>query len=129
MIDLSGRSQEALEIARTALTSRARQKWYVDATDGAEVNSGLTREEPLNTIGAAITLADDGDIIHIAEDTYDEAVSIPAGKNGLRIICEPGVYIINTDPGTVVAIASDVVYWEGGILEPAGQTALDINGS
>lgn len=128
MIDEAGRLREALDLTRSARSSRARTKWYVSITGGAAINSGRTPEEPLNTINAAIAAADDGDIIHIAEDTYDEAVSIPAGKNGLSIICEPGVYLINTTPGTVVAIASAVVYWEGGILETFGQTAMEVNG-
>lgn len=127
-IDEIGRLVETVNSLRSNIGTKPRVKWYVSQTGGNDNYDGLSRTSPFLTIGAAVTAADDGDIIHIAEDTYDEAVSIPAGKNGLQVICEPGVYLINTTPGTVVAIASDVVYWEGGIIETNGQTGMEING-
>lgn len=128
MIDEEGRIRQTLEAILSNIGTTPRHQWYVDHTSGNDNYDGLSRESAFSTIGAAVTAADDGDIIHIAEDTFDEAISIPAGKNGLRIICEPGVYLINTTPGTVVAIASDVVYWEGGIIETNGQTGMEVNG-
>jgi len=128
MIDPAGKARESLNMSRWSNTGRFAKHVYVSNPLGAAINSGLTPGEPLLTINAGIALAVTGDILHIGYGTYDEAVSIPAGKNGLKVICEPGVYIINTDPGTVVAIASDVVYWEGGILETNGQIGMDING-
>lgn len=125
-----GRMREILETVRSLRGANPRNVWYVNKTAGfGHANyDGTGRRRAFSTIGAAVNAADDGDIIHIAADTYDEAVSIPAGKTGLQVICEPGVYLINTTPGTVVAIASACVYWEGGIIETNGQTGMEVNG-
>ena len=127
-IDDIGRIRETLDNIRSNIGTKPRRIFYVDSTNGNDNYDGRSRVHPVHSINIAIGLAGHGDLIHIARDTYDEAVSIPAGKNGLQIICEPGVYIVNTDPGTVVAIASDAVYWEGGILETNGQVGMVSNG-
>jgi len=127
-IDEIGRLIETVNSLRSNIGTKPRQKWYVDQTNGGANFDGLSRISAFSTIGAAVNAAAAGDIIHIAEDTYDEAISIPAGKTGLQVVCEPGVYLINTTPGTVVAIAAAVVYWEGGIIETNGQTGMEING-
>jgi hypothetical protein len=128
-IDEIGRLIEALSCLRNNINTTAKQTWYVEKTHGGANYQG-TREHPFNTIAAAINAAAAGDTIRIAEGTgsYDEAVSIPAGLTGLRVICEPGVYLINTTPGTVVAIAAALVYWEGGTIETNGQTGMEVNG-
>lgn len=126
-IDDIGRIREALDAIRSNIGTKPRQVWYVDATNGHANYDGLSRLSPFSTIGAAVNAASAGDVIHIAEDTYDEAVSIPAGLTGLQVICEPGVYLTNTTPGTVVAIAASCVYWKGGIIEQNGQTGMEIN--
>jgi hypothetical protein len=128
-IDDTGRIKEILNAVRSNFATKPRRIIYVDSTNGNNNYDGLSRAQPVHSINTAIGLATHGDLIHIARDTYDEAVSIPAGKNGLQIICEPGVYIVNTVPGTVVAIASDAVYWEGGIIETNGQIGMAINGN
>jgi hypothetical protein len=126
-IDDIGRLREAVNALRSNIGTKPRRIFYVDATNGNNNYDGRSREQPVHSINTAIGLAGHGDLIHIARDTYDEAVSIPAGKIGLQIICEPGVYLVNTTPGTVVAIASASVYWEGGIIETAGQIGLQVN--
>jgi hypothetical protein len=128
-IDDIGRIKEILNGIRSNVGTKPGRVFYVNAATGTTVYDGLSRDHPVLTINTAIGLAGHGDVIHVARGTYDEAVSIPAGKNGLQIICEPGVYIVNTTPGTVVAIASDVVYWEGGIIETNGQIGMAINGN
>lgn len=127
-IDDIGRITEALDAIRSNIGTKPRTIYYVDSTNGNNNYDGLSRDHPVHSINSAIGLAGHGDVIHIARDTYDETVSIPAGKNGLQIICEPGVYIVNTTPGTVVAIASTLVYWEGGIIETNGQIGMAVNG-
>jgi hypothetical protein len=128
-IDDIGRIKEILNGIRSNVGTKPGRVYYVNAATGTTVYDGLSRDHPVLTINTAIGLAGHGDVIHVARGTYDEAVSIPAGKNGLQVICEPGVYIVNTVPGTVVAIASDVVYWEGGIIETNGQIGMAINGN
>jgi len=128
-IDDIGRLREAVNALRSNIGTKPRRIFYVDSTNGNNNYNGLSRDHPVHSINTAIGLAGHGDLIHIARDTYDEAVSIPAGKNGLQIICEPGVYIVNTVPGTVVAIASDLVYWEGGVIETNGQIGMAVNGN
>jgi hypothetical protein len=126
-IDDIGRITEALDAIRSNIGTKPRTKYYVDSTRGNDNYSGLSRDDPVHSINTAIGLAGHGDVIHIARDTYDEAISIPAGKIGLQIICEPGVYLVNTTPGTVVAIASALVYWDGGIIETNGQIGMSVN--
>lgn len=126
-IDEIGRVKEILDTVRNNIGTKPGTIYYVNEATGNNNYGGLSREDPLHSINAAIALATHGDIIHIARGTYDEAVSIPAGNIGLQIICEPGVYIVNTTPGTVVAVASACVYWQGGILETNGQTGLEVN--
>jgi len=126
-IDDIGRIKEILDTVRNNIGTKPGTTYYVSSTNGSDNYDGLSRAHPLHSINAAIALATHGDVIHIARDTYDEAVSIPAGNIGLQIICEPGVYIVNTTPGTVVAIASACVYWEGGIIETNGQTGMEVN--
>jgi len=126
-IDDIGRIEELVSSIRSNVATKPGTKYYVASTRGNDNYDGLSRDHPVHSINAAIALAGHGDIIHIERDTYDEAVSIPAGKIGLRIICEPGVYIVNTTPGMVVTIASACVYWEGGIIETNGQIGLQVN--
>jgi len=123
---------EAVNLIRNNIGTKPRQKWYVDSSHGSDNYDGLSPSGigpsgPFHSINAAILASSHGDIIHIARDTYDEAVDVVAGHNGLQIICEPGVYIVNTTPGTVVQINSDVVYWQGGILETNGQIGMQVN--
>lgn len=127
-IDDIGRIRETLDAIRSNIATKPRQVWYVDGTNGHANYDGLSRLSAFSTINAAISAASAGDAIHIAEDTYDEAISIPAGLTGLQIYCERGVYLINTTPGTVVAIAATCVRWEGGIIEQNGQTGMEVNG-
>jgi hypothetical protein len=128
-IDDIGRIKETLDNIRNNIGTKPRRIFYVDSTNGNNNYDGRSPTRPVHSINTAIGLAGHGDAIHIARDTYDEVISIPAGKNGLQIICEPGVYIVNTVPGTVVAIASDAVYWEGGIIETNGQIGMAVNGN
>ena len=126
-IDDIGRIREIVDAIRSNIGTKPGTTYYVNATTGNNNYDGLSRDHPVFSINTAIGLAGHGDIIHIARGTYDEAVSIPAGKIGLQIICEPGAYLVNTTPGTVVAIASACVYWEGGIIETNGQIAMQVN--
>lgn len=126
-IDETGRIKEILDTVRGNIGTKPGTTYYVNATTGNNNYDGLSREHPVFSINTAIGLATHGDVIRIARGTYDEAVSIPAGKIGLQIICEPGVYLVNTTPGTVVAIASACVFWHGGILETNGQVAMQVN--
>lgn len=107
---------------------RSRVKYYVDSRNGSDNYQGLTPDRAFATIGAAINVAVFGAMILIAEGGYDEAVSIPAGIYGLDIICEPGVTIQNSTPGTVISIAANNVRWSGGHIDQLGQVGFDITG-
>lgn len=109
-------------------STKIRTTWFVDSTNGSDNYSGRSRTSAFATIGAAVSAAAAGDRIRISRDTYDEAVSIPAGLVGLEIICEPGATLTNSTPGTVVAIAADAVRWKGGLISQTGQTGMEING-
>lgn len=108
---------------------KVRGIWDVDGTNGNDGNAGNRPEEAFQTIGAAVTAAAAGDLIRISEDTYDEAVSIPAGLVGLEVLCEPGVVITNTTPGDCVTIAAPDVRWIGGRFSQAGQIGLALTGA
>ena len=106
-IDEIGRVKEILDTVRNNIGTKPGTIYYVNEATGNNNYGGLSREDPLHSINAAIALATHGDIIHIARGTYDEAVSIPAGNIGLQIICEPGVYIVNTTPASI----GKAVFW------------------
>lgn len=113
----------------TIETERVRITWYVDGTNGSDANSGRLRTEAFATIGAAVTAASAGDLIRIAEDTYDEAVSVPAGLAGLEIIGDAGVIIINTLPGDCLAVAAPGCSVKNVRLTQAGQIGLLLTGA
>jgi hypothetical protein len=126
-IDEIGRLRDLVTQSRY-IGKKNRATFFVDGTNGLDTNPGTTPDRAVATIGQAITLAGAGDLIRISEDTYDEAVSIPAGLAGLEIFCEPGVILNNTTPGTVVSIAAPSVHWTGGLISQAGQIGFDVSG-
>lgn len=129
-IDFIGRVTEILDAGRSNVGTKVRTVWYVDSGIGNDNYDGLSRAHPFATIGAAVTAASAGDTIHIARgNNYDEAVSIPAGLTGLEVLCEPGVAISNTTPGTVVTVAAPAVRWKGGLVSQWGQIGFSISGA
>lgn len=124
MIDLTGKIRELLHIPR-----KTRLTYYVDGTTGIDANTGRSTEDPLATVGAAVTAAAAGDRIITSEDTYDEAISVPAGLAGLEIICEPGTIFVNTAAATVVSIAAPDVKLKGCRIAQAGQIGLAVTGA
>ncbi len=108
---------------------KTRAIWHVDGTNGDDNYAGNRPEEAFQTIGAAITAASAGDLIKVAEDTYDEAVVVAAGLAGLEIICEPGTILIETTPGTVVSIAAPHAKLEGCLISQAGAIGLAVAGA
>lgn len=108
---------------------KTRAIWHVDGTNGDDAYAGNRPEEAFQTIGAAVTAASAGDLIKVAEDTYDEAVVVPAGLAGLEIICEPGTILIETTPGTVVSIAAPHAKLEGCLISQAGAIGLAVAGA
>lgn len=126
-IDDVTRITEILDAIMANVGTKPRTTYYVDSSNGNDNYDGLSRERPFHSINAAILASTHGDTIHIARDTYDEAVDVVAGHIGLHIICEPGVYIVNTTPGTAVQINSAAVYWQGGIIEQNGQVGMQVN--
>lgn len=54
--------------------------WYVDAVSGDDNDDCLSPATACATIWAAVTLAEDGDTIHIGPGTYMEAMTLP-GKD------------------------------------------------
>jgi len=52
---------------------------YVDQTQGNDANSGLSWTEAKATIPAALEIAVNGDVVHVAEGTYIGTVSLKSG--------------------------------------------------
>lgn len=124
MIDLIGKIREMLHIPK-----KTRLTYYVDGSFGLNANTGRSTDDPLLTIGAAVTAASAGDRIVVSEDTYDETVSVPAGLAGLEIICEPGTILVNTGGATVISIAAPDVKIKGCRIAQAGQIGLAVTGA
>lgn len=102
--------------------------WYVNAATGGLVG-GRSRSEPFDSWNTVLNFTGSGDRIVVAEGTYDEPVTIPAAMDGLEIICEPGVILTNSTPGTVVSIAADNVAIKGyPLITQAGQIGLAVSG-
>lgn len=102
--------------------------WVVDGTNGLDTNSGHSPNEPLQTIGAAVTAASPGDAIVIRPDTYDEAVNL--NKAGLQLWPELGVILTNTTPGIPLTLsANNCVIKRGGlIVSQIGQVGVHVTG-
>lgn len=122
---------EALIAAQGRYTpKRNRNHWYVDVDNGTDTNvreSGRVPDRAFATIVYSLSQMAAGDCLHISEGIYDEAVAIGAALSGIEVICEPGVIINNTTPGTVVTVSAPYVKWKGGIINQAGQTGLLIS--
>jgi hypothetical protein len=119
-IDGLGKTKEIQDSLRSNLGTKTRQVWHVDGTKGNDNYSGLSRDDPFATVGAAISAASAGDKILIAEGAYDEAIVIPAALDGLGIICEPRTILTNTATGLVIQVSADGVHLRGGIVNPPG---------
>lgn len=110
------------------VTKKNRATFYVDGTSGADTDPGTTPDDAVATFTQAVSLAGAGDCIRVAQATYDEPISIPAGLAGLEVICESGVIFSNTTPGTAVSIAAPHMKWTGGFITQAGQIGFNITG-
>lgn len=110
------------------VTKKNRATFYIDGTNGADTNPGTSPDDAVATFNQAVSLAGAGDLFRVAQATYDEAVSVPAGLAGLEVICERGVIFSNTTPGTVISLAAPHMRWTGGYITQAGQIGMAITG-
>ncbi len=90
--------------------------YYVDVTNGDDLNGGLSWGDAKASIGAALGLAGDGDGVHVAEGDYVENLTLEYGEDlwggyppggGSR---DPSAYSSVIDGGgidTVIIIAGD----------------------
>lgn len=70
-----------LSIVLISITTKAQTNYYVSATDGDNLNDGLSTATAKATIAAAITAASAGDIIHIGAGTYVQSSTIQLNKS------------------------------------------------
>lgn len=69
-----------------AQPARAATTHYVADTGEANDDGACTEDEPCATIKYAIEQAQAGDTIRVSSGEYDEAVEIPADKEGLKLL-------------------------------------------
>ena len=104
--------------------------WFVDGDNGNDANLGTTPDNAFATIGAGISAAGVGDRITVmaAAAAYDEN-GLDVNKVGLELVCEHGVVINNSTPGTVLVVSANYARVFGAIPIQAGQTGLHVTGS
>ena len=104
--------------------------WYV-STIGSDANSGVNAEAALASVGVAITAAAAGDRIVVKAGTYSEAgYEIPAGKDGLELVCEHGVTLTDSGSSTqTVLITSNNCVFSGASVTESGQIGVKVVGS
>jgi hypothetical protein len=100
--------------------------WYVSA-DGDNGNTGYTPDDPLLTIGYAISEAVAGDAITVKAGTYDES-GLDMNLDGLELWGEIGTIINNSAAGTVLTVSGDYCHVRDVRLTQAGQIGLHVTG-
>ncbi len=96
--------------------------WYIDATNGAATNDGLTPITAYDTIGAATAVAAAGDAISIKAGTYTENVTMALA--GLELWGEIGTVIVGT-----VTMSAATCRLRGVIVSPAAGNAINLTGN
>lgn len=83
------------------------QSVLVTNPSSVNVNSG-------SSIQSAINSASDNTRILVGSGVYNEQVTIPAGKSGIRLIANgPGVVICNNSAGDIITVKGSDCYVEG----------------
>ena len=96
---------------------------YVDGTSGDDTNSGVSPDEPLATIGAAIAASAAGDAVNVKAATYDEA-GLDVNLRGLELWLESGTILQDSADGTVLTVSGF-----GAVVRGGGNVRLDPTGS
>jgi len=103
--------------------------WYVDSNYGDDNNSGERPDKALASIGYAIYLSSEGDMINVTAGVYDEH-SLDLNKNGLKLYGDHGVEINDSTGGvqTLLVSAEDchIKYIH---VSQSGQTGIKITGT
>jgi len=101
---------------------------YFVATDGNDTNTGLSADMPFLTIGHGITQAVAGDAIRVKAGAYDED-GLDLALDAVELICDHGVVLSNTNPGTVLMVSGDYCRVSGIAITQAGQVGIAVTGS
>ena len=112
-------------------------KEKADETNNGNKNENRLKATTLSvpsqysTIQAAINAANSGDVINIANGTYNEIVNIPSTKSNIKIIGASQTGVILTASGTtqttLTVDGSDITFETMTIRQTAGQTAGNTN--
>ena len=105
--------------------------WYADSTGGASTNNASQPDLAIDTIGGAIGLASAGDRIIVRSGTYSEAgFEMPAGKDGLEIICEHGTLLTDSGSSTqTMLITGNSCVFSGEQVTESGQIGVKVAGN
>ncbi len=80
---------------------------YVSANNGSTSGKG-TKKDPFTTISHAISLAEEGDVIHVLDGVYREKLNITT--SGISITAGKNVYITGTDMVNIVEDSGNGLY-------------------
>ena len=98
--------------AVVTLVAKWADAWYVNAATGDDANEGFKAEQPLKTIQRAIDLAEDGQLIVVADGVYapivsnDKSISIRSVNGAAATVIDGGGTAICANLGTDDATGS-----------------------
>lgn len=95
---------------------------FVDGTNGDDGNDGLSPDEPMATIGAALTASGAGDAVNVKTGTYDEA-GLDVNDAGQELWLEAGVILQDSANGTVLTVSGF-----GAVVRGSGNVRIDPTG-
>lgn len=101
---------------------------YVDSTNGADANSGLSPDLAKETIGGALTVSLAGDAITIRAGDYDED-GLDLALDGIEVWGEIGAKILNTVGTECLTVSGDACRVRGMDFEQAGVIGIVLTGA
>lgn len=125
MIDLAGAIRTLLRGWRHS-TSYIGHIWYVDG-DIAVSGNGYEPHKAFKTITEGFAAMCAGDRLQVKAGVYDEN-GLDMDLDGMELICEVGVVIKNTNPGTCLTVSGNTCLVNGLVVNQAGQIGFYVTG-